>query len=91
MEGPEFDAYQVDFDEAMRRQSMYRTQETEADHKCKVDWKWIKKQEYPSGTGSQSKDREFQEVSYGYNAGKRYWKLPVAYSAKIPSVWPVVR
>ncbi len=36
VEGPEFDAYQVDFDEAMRRQSMYRTQETEADHKCKI-------------------------------------------------------
>lgn len=36
VEGPEFDAYQVDFDEAMRRQTMYRPQEAEADHKCKI-------------------------------------------------------
>ena len=36
VEGPEFDAYQVDFDEAMRRQTMYKSQEVEADHKCKI-------------------------------------------------------
>jgi len=36
VEGPEFDAYQVDFDEAMRRQGMYRPQEIEADHKCHI-------------------------------------------------------
>ena len=36
VEGPEFDAYQVDFDEAMRRQTMYKPQEQEADHKCKI-------------------------------------------------------
>ncbi|HPB89826.1 MAG TPA: sulfide/dihydroorotate dehydrogenase-like FAD/NAD-binding protein [Bacteroidales bacterium] len=36
VEGPEFDAYQVDFDEAMRRQTMYREFEIEADHKCKL-------------------------------------------------------
>ena len=36
VEGPEFDAYQVNFDEAMRRQGQYRTQEIEADHKCKI-------------------------------------------------------
>lgn len=36
VEGPEFNAYEVDFDEAMRRQTMYRTQEVEADHKCKI-------------------------------------------------------
>ena len=38
VDGPEFNAYDVDFDEAMRRQSMYRTQEQEAiekhNHKC---------------------------------------------------------
>ena len=36
VDGPEFDGYQVDFDEAMRRQSMYRTQEKSAleRHKC---------------------------------------------------------
>ncbi len=36
VEGPEFDAYQVDFDEAMRRQGMYKPQEVEADHKCHI-------------------------------------------------------
>ena len=36
VEGPEFNAYDVDFDEAMRRQTMYREIEAEADHKCKI-------------------------------------------------------
>ena len=36
VEGPEFDAYAVDFDEALRRQTLYRPQELEADHKCKI-------------------------------------------------------
>lgn len=45
VEGPEFDAHQVDFDEAMRRQGMYRTQEARAraiaeeraaGHVCKI-------------------------------------------------------
>ncbi len=45
VEGPEFDGHQVDFDEAMRRQEMYRTQEQraaaiaaerEAGHQCKI-------------------------------------------------------
>lgn len=36
VEGPEFDAYQVDFDEALRRQTMYKSQEVEADHKCRI-------------------------------------------------------
>ena len=40
VEGPEFDGYEVDFDEAMRRQVMYRTQEHEAEeryeHECKI-------------------------------------------------------
>ena len=30
VDGPEFDAHEVDFDEAMRRQGMYRTQEQRA-------------------------------------------------------------
>ncbi len=37
VDGPEFDAHQVDFDEAMRRQAMFRDQEhaaNEKDHKC---------------------------------------------------------
>ena len=36
VEGPEFNAYDVDFDEAMRRQAMYRGKEMEDDHKCKI-------------------------------------------------------
>ncbi len=41
VEGPEFNAYEVDFDEAMRRQTMYRAQEAEAkehliNHKCNI-------------------------------------------------------
>ena len=36
VEGPEFNGYDVDFDEAMRRQGMYRNEEAEADHKCKI-------------------------------------------------------
>ncbi|MBR0223182.1 MAG: sulfide/dihydroorotate dehydrogenase-like FAD/NAD-binding protein [Bacteroidales bacterium] len=36
VEGPEFDGYAVDFNEALRRQGLYRTQEVEADHKCKI-------------------------------------------------------
>ena len=36
VDGPEFDAYLVDFDEAMRRQGMYKTQEVERDHKCRI-------------------------------------------------------
>lgn len=38
VEGPEFDGYEVDFDEAMRRQSMYRPEEKEAGpHICRID------------------------------------------------------
>lgn len=36
VEGPEFDGYAVDFDEALRRQTLYRAREEEADHKCKI-------------------------------------------------------
>lgn len=36
VEGPEFDAYKVDFDEAMRRQAMYRDIEIEKDHQCRI-------------------------------------------------------
>lgn len=36
VEGPEFNAYDVDFDEAMRRQAMYRGKEIEEDHKCRI-------------------------------------------------------
>lgn len=36
VDGPEFDGHLVDFDEAMRRQGMYKKVEAEADHKCKI-------------------------------------------------------
>ena len=38
VEGPEFNGYDVDFDEAMRRQTMYKKEETEANehHKCRI-------------------------------------------------------
>ena len=38
VEGPEFNGYDVDFDEAMRRQGMYKTEEIEANehHKCRI-------------------------------------------------------
>lgn len=38
VEGPEFDGYEVDFDEAMRRQGQYKAEEAQANekHKCKI-------------------------------------------------------
>lgn len=38
VEGPEFDGYEVDFDEAMRRQGQYRQEESEAmeHHVCRI-------------------------------------------------------
>lgn len=36
VDGPEFDAYLVDFDQAMRRQTMYKQKEVEEDHKCRI-------------------------------------------------------
>lgn len=38
VDGPEFDGYEVDFDEAMRRQGQYKKEEAEAmeNHKCRI-------------------------------------------------------
>lgn len=36
VDGPEFDASLIDFDEAMRRQRMYKEKETIADHRCRI-------------------------------------------------------
>ncbi len=37
VEGPEFNGYDVDFDEAMRRQGMYRAEEqADKEHECKI-------------------------------------------------------
>jgi len=35
VDGPDFDGFQIDFDEAMRRQQMYKTEEQEA-HQCRI-------------------------------------------------------
>lgn len=36
VDGPDFDGHLVDFDEAMRRGSVYKEEETYSDHKCKI-------------------------------------------------------
>lgn len=36
VDGPEFDASLIDFDEAMRRQRMYKSKEQIADHRCHI-------------------------------------------------------
>ena len=36
VDGPEFDGYAVDYDEAMRRMNIYREAEQEADHRCRI-------------------------------------------------------
>ncbi|MCF7709374.1 MAG: sulfide/dihydroorotate dehydrogenase-like FAD/NAD-binding protein, partial [Verrucomicrobia bacterium] len=37
VDGPEFDAFDVDFDELMDRQSMYKGFEHEAEENCRLD------------------------------------------------------
>ena len=37
VDGPEFDGALVDFDEAMRRQDMYKDMEMEANHQCRLE------------------------------------------------------
>ena len=53
VEGPEFNGYEVDFDEAMRRQGMYRTQEHEAseeyEHECRIGLSGDKKEHGSAG------------------------------------------
>ena len=36
VDGPEFDGYEVDFDEAMRRLGQYKAEEQQEQHKCKI-------------------------------------------------------
>ncbi len=81
VDGPEFDAHLVDFDEAMRRQAMYRNQEIATDtegHKCNLTPRVdnSEKLEIVADRKTQVKVREqdpeiraqnFDEVSYGYN------------------------
>jgi len=37
VEGPEFDAHQVDFESLMRRNDAYRNIETRKEHECRID------------------------------------------------------
>lgn len=37
VDGPEFDGHEVNFEEAMRRQNIYKKEETESTHKCNID------------------------------------------------------
>jgi len=41
VDGPDFDGHLVDFDEAMRRQAMYKKEESLAleKHNCKLGWR----------------------------------------------------
>ena len=36
VDGPKCDASLIDFDEAMRRQRMYKSKESVADHRCRI-------------------------------------------------------
>ena len=81
VDGPEFDAHLVDFDEAIRRQSMYRTHEIAKDtngHKCNlsspVDTSLMvdiivdrKKQVKVREQDPEIRATNFEEVCYGYN------------------------
>jgi glutamate synthase (NADPH/NADH) small chain len=83
VDGPEFDGHKVNFDEAMRRQSMYKTQEIAKDtseHRCNLTSS-VEQSEKASeiivDRFKSVKVREqdpivrsqnFEEVSYGYNS-----------------------
>lgn len=81
VDGPEFDAHQVDFDEAMRRQGMYRTHEIATDtpgHHCNLTPKVQQSQQAEIVVEKFKKvkvreqdpverSQNFEEVSYGYN------------------------
>ena len=68
VEGPEFDGYDVDFDEAMRRQGMYRSEEQEADHKCRIGRGPVRIPRVPvREQDPKVRAGNFEEVCYGYN------------------------
>lgn len=75
VDGPEFNAHEVDFDEAMRRQSMYKTHEIAtdtSDHKCNLTKevnRSIKLRRVPvREQDAVERVRNFEEVCYGYTA-----------------------
>ncbi len=75
VDGPEFDAHLVDFDEAIRRQSMYKTHEIatdSADHKCNLTAevkRSIRRRRVPvREQDAVMRVKNFEEVCYGYTA-----------------------
>lgn len=81
VDGPEFDAHLVDFDEAMRRQGMYKTYEIATDtseHKCNLT-SVVQESQYASHIHSPNgrikvreqdpniRNTNFEEVTYGYS------------------------
>ena len=68
VEGPEFNGYDVDFDEAMRRQGMYRSEEQEADHKCRIGRGPVRIPRVPvREQDPKVRAGNFDEVCLGYN------------------------
>ena len=75
VDGPEFDAHLVDFDEAIRRQSMFKTHEIATDskdHKCNLTAEvnhTIKRRRVPvREQDAVIRATNFEEVCYGYTA-----------------------
>ncbi len=75
VDGPEFDAHLVDFDEAIRRQAMYKDHEIatdSADHKCNLTAevkRSIKRRRVPvREQDAVVRVTNFEEVCYGYTA-----------------------
>ena len=75
VDGPEFDAHLVDFDEAMRRQAMFKTHEIATDskdHKCNLTAEvnhTIKRRRVPvREQDAVIRATNFDEVCYGYTA-----------------------
>lgn len=80
VDGPEFDAHLVDFDEAMRRQKAFKKEEQEEkphhDHVCNLD-KAVADHQVKAkdrftripvrNQDPQERSRNFEEVCYGYN------------------------
>lgn len=69
VDGPEFDAYQVDFDEALRRSTLYKEQEVRAAEQCRAIAAFNRKHRVPvREQPPQVRIHNFEEVSLGYDA-----------------------
>lgn len=100
VDGPEFDAHLVDFEEAMRRQSMYRTQEIATDtpeHKCNLTANVQQSEQALEIVVDKFKRvrvreqdpkiraQNFDEVSYGYNEQEAMAEASRCISCKNPA------